>query len=209
MHFAAFIALALGIATVSAAPSAHQLEARKNVDRPDPTNLDYCPGRPIGDADRCTFEKQANLPDRRRWFILGVPVANCDKPNAPAIQTTVGGERTVSQSWGHSNKAEIDLAGIKIGGEGGWEESQSRTERQLITVTIPAGKQRAVVAGVLYHEQSGRIRLNYPDPTGESGKNDYHYIWYNNGIISSQPTDDVEYDSVEISCGEKFDLSRL
>ncbi|KAK7033578.1 hypothetical protein VNI00_012805 [Paramarasmius palmivorus] len=209
MRCTSFVALALGIAAVSAAPSGQQLEARKNVDRPDPTNLDHCPGRPIGDADRCTFEKQKDLPDRRRWFILGDPVANCDEPNAPDIETQVGGERTTTETWTHTNKAEINLAGIKIGGEGGWEKSESKTERQLITVKIPSGKQRAVVAGVNHKESEGRVRLNYGDPTGEPGKEDYHYLWYNNGIVSSQPTDDVEYDSVEIACGEKFDLSKL
>ncbi|ESK89012.1 hypothetical protein Moror_13131 [Moniliophthora roreri MCA 2997] len=207
MRCTSFVALAAVITVASAAPST--LEARKNVDRPDPTNLDHCPGRPIGDADACTFEKQSDLPDRRRWFRLGDPVANCDDPNAPDLSTQVGGERTTTETWTHTNKAEINLFGIKIGGEGGWEESSSKTERQLITVTIPKGKQRVVVAGVNHKESQGRIRLNYGDPTGEPGKNDYHYIWYQNDIVSSQPTDDVEYDSKEINCGETFDPNSL
>ncbi|KAI3608848.1 hypothetical protein WG66_003875 [Moniliophthora roreri] len=197
------------VSSVALALAMAKFEARKDVDRPDPTNLDHCPGRPIGDADAYTFEKQKDLPDRRRWFILGDPVANCDNFNAPPLETLVGGEKTTTETWTHINKAEINLVGIKIGGEGGWETSESKTERQFITVQIPAGRQRAVVAGVNHKESEGRIRLNYGDPTGEPGKNDYHYIWYNNGVVSSQPTDDVEYDSKEINCGEQFDFSNL
>ncbi|KAK1222205.1 hypothetical protein PQX77_014959 [Marasmius sp. AFHP31] len=108
-----FVALAIVLASVSAVPS--ELQARKNVDRPDPAGLDHCPGRPTGDADACTFEKQGDLPDRRKWFQLGTPVANCDDPNAPDITTDVGGETTRTQTWEHTDKAEINLAGIKIG----------------------------------------------------------------------------------------------
>ncbi|KAK7444344.1 hypothetical protein VKT23_015356 [Stygiomarasmius scandens] len=201
--------LAAAITAVTASPAGTRLEARKNVDRPDPSGLDHCPGRPTGDADACTFEKQSDLPDRRRWFILGDPVANCDNPDAPDLSTMVGGERTTTQTWEHTNSVEINLFGIKIGGESGWSEAQSQTERQLITLTIPAGKQKAVVAGVLHKESQGRIRLNYGDPSGEPGANDYHYIWYNNDIVSSQPTNDVEYDAKEINCGETFDPNNL
>ncbi|KAJ8076789.1 hypothetical protein PM082_001212 [Marasmius tenuissimus] len=209
MHCTSLIAPAALITIALAAPS--ELQARKNVDVEDPAGFDHCPGRPKGDADRCTFEKQESLPDRRKWFQLGAPVANqCDNPSAPSITTEVGGEKTTSQTWEHTNKAEINLAGIKIGGEGGWSEVKSQTARQMISVTIPAGKQRvALVQGVNHKESKGRVRLNYPDPSGPSGKDDYHYVWYKNGIVSSQPTDDIEYDAREINCGESLDMSKL
>ncbi|KAG7096691.1 hypothetical protein E1B28_004105 [Marasmius oreades] len=207
MRCTSFVALASVLAVASAAPS--ELQARKNVDRPDPANLDHCPGRPTGDADACTFEKQGDLPNRRIWFQLGTPVANCDNPNAPSLSTDVGGEKTVTETWEHTDKAEIDLFGIKIGGEGSWSQATSQTERQSITVEIPAGKQRVAVVGVDHKESSGRIRINYGDPSGESGKNNYHYVWYANGIVSSQPTDDVEFDAREINCGESLDVTML
>ncbi|KAL0070473.1 hypothetical protein AAF712_002305 [Marasmius tenuissimus] len=209
MRCTSFVALAVAVAAVSAAPSEVHLQARKNVDRPDPAGLDHCPGRPTGDADACTFEKQGDLPDRRRWFQLGTPVANCDNPGAPDITTDVGGEITRTDTWEHTDKAEINLAGIKIGGEGGWSESKSTTVRQMISVTVPAGKQRVAVVGINHKESNGRIRINYGDPTGEAGKNDYHYIWYANDLVSSQPTDDQEYDAKEINCGETLDLNNL
>ena len=62
MHCISFIALAALIAVAAAAPSEPHLQARKNVDRPDPFNLDHCPGRPTDDADKCTFEKQVMSP---------------------------------------------------------------------------------------------------------------------------------------------------
>ncbi|KAK7062744.1 hypothetical protein VNI00_000232 [Paramarasmius palmivorus] len=206
MRCLSFVTLATAATFASAAS---RFAARKNVDRPDPANLDHCPGRPLGEADKCTFEKQEDLPDRRVWFQLGAPVANCDDPDAPDLSTTVGGERTVTETWEHSNSVGIDLFGIKIGGEGGWSESQSQTQRQSITVTIPNGKQRVALVGVNHIESRGRIRLNYGDPTGPPGANDYHFIWFQNDIVSSQPTDDVEFDSAEINCGETFDPNNL
>ncbi|KAJ8093538.1 hypothetical protein PM082_020396 [Marasmius tenuissimus] len=188
MRCTSFVALAVAVAAVSAAPSEVHLQARKNVDRPDPAGLDHCPGRPTGDADACTFEKQACAPD---------------------ITTDVGGEVTRTDTWEHTDKAEINLFGIKIGGEGGWSQSTSTTVRQMISVTVPAGKQRVAVVGINHKESQGRIRLNYGDPTGEAGKNDYHLIWYANDLVSSQPTDDQEFDAKEINCGETLDLNNL
>ncbi|KAK1224539.1 hypothetical protein PQX77_012551 [Marasmius sp. AFHP31] len=213
MRFASFVTLAAVVAVASAAPSveaeSQALEARKNIDRPNPAGLDHCPGRPIGDADRCTFEKQGNLPARRIWFQLGAPVANCDNPNAPAITTEVGGEVKREDTWEHTNKAEISLEGIKVSGEAGWSQTTGVTARQLITVTVPPGKQRVAVVGILHNESRGRIRLNYGDRSGEPGKNDYHYIWYANDIVSSQPTDDHEFDAREVNCGQKLNLAAL
>ena len=40
--------------------------------------------------------------------------------------------------------------------------------------------QAAVVAKVLHHTFLGRVRINYGDPSGEPGADDYHYIWYSN-----------------------------
>jgi hypothetical protein len=57
MRCTTFVAVAAAISAASAAPS---LQARKNVDVSDPANLDHCPGRPGGEADTCTFEKQVS-----------------------------------------------------------------------------------------------------------------------------------------------------
>jgi hypothetical protein len=59
----------------------------------------------------------------------------------------------------------------------------------------------------MHHESQGRIRINYGDPSGDPGKNDYHYIWYQDGIVSSQPnTADVIRGSKEVGCNEDFGL---
>lgn len=151
-----------------------------------------------------------NLPDRRRWFPLGAAVTNCNGAESPSIKTDVGGETTRTETWEHTDSVEVDLFGIKIGGEGGWGTSQAVTARQLISVEVPAGKQRIAIVGVNHKESSGRIRLNYGDPSGDAGKNDYHYIWYQSGIVSSQPdANDLEYDAKEINCGETLDLTKL
>ncbi|KAJ8089293.1 hypothetical protein PM082_014541 [Marasmius tenuissimus] len=209
MRCTSFVAFAAILTSASAAPST-RLRARKNVDRPDPAGLDHCPGRPLGEADRCTFEQQAVLPDRRRWFPMGIPVTNCDNgPDAPNITTEVERSVTREETWEHTTSVEIDLLGIKIGGEAGWSESKAQTASEKLSVTVPAGKQRVAVVGINHKETKGRIRVNYGDPTGEPGKNDYHFIYFNNDIVSSQPTDDFQFDAKEINCGETLDLNNL
>ncbi|KAJ7182502.1 hypothetical protein C8R43DRAFT_1228906 [Mycena crocata] len=196
-------------ASISTAVARPKLESRKNVDRADPANLDHCPGRPTGDADACTFEKQNDLPDRRRYFMVGNPVENCDAGDAdvPDIVTTIANDRTITDSWEHTDSVGLDLAGIKIGGEAGWSESTSTTEHQDVAITVPKGRKTAATVGVMHHESSGRIRINYGDPSGDPGKNDYHYIWYQSGIVSSQPNpDDVVRGSKEVGCNEDFGL---
>ncbi|KAJ7475043.1 hypothetical protein FB451DRAFT_1247362 [Mycena latifolia] len=198
--------LAASISTAVARPN---LEPRKNVDRPDPANLDHCPGRPKGDADACTFEKQSDLPDRRRYFIVGKPVENCDAGNTsvPDIITTISDDRTITETWEHTDSVGIDLLGIKIGGTAGWSESTSTTQHQDVRITVPKGRKTAATVGVMHHESQGRIRINYGDPSGDPGKNDYHYIWYQNDIVSSQPNpNDVIRDSKEVGCNEDFGL---
>ncbi|KAL0070465.1 hypothetical protein AAF712_002297 [Marasmius tenuissimus] len=201
MRCTSFVALAVAVAAVSAAPSEVHLQARKNVDRPDPAGLDHCPGRPTGDADACTFEKQNY--SRTGRPPQTVADGSSSVPQSPTATTQV------HPTSPPTSAAEINLFGIKIGGEGGWSESTSTTARQMISVTVPAGKQRVAVVGINHKESKGRIRLNYGDPTGEAGKNDYHYIWYANDLVSSQPTDDQEYDAKEINCGETLDLNNL
>ncbi|KAK7056949.1 hypothetical protein VNI00_002667 [Paramarasmius palmivorus] len=205
MRCVAFITIAVSL---SSALAASRFEARKDVDRPDPTNLDHCPGRPTGDADRCTFEKQKDLGTRTRRFQVGKPAENCENgPKAPSITSEIGGSHEFTETWSHSNKAEINLLGIKIGGEGGWEKSETRTESQTNSVTVPAGKKTVWSAKLEYKEYGGRIRLNYGDPSGDPGKDNYHYIWYNNDIVSSQPTGgDPAWEPVTVDCDKDFDM---
>ncbi|KAJ8089336.1 hypothetical protein PM082_014584 [Marasmius tenuissimus] len=133
MRCTSFDPFAAALASVSGAPSP-SLQARKNVDRPDPAGLDHCPGRPLGEADRCTFGQEAVLPDRVRWFAMGIPVTNCDNGlDAPSITTEVESSVTREETWEHTTSAEIDLLGIKIGGESGWSTSQAQTASEKLT----------------------------------------------------------------------------
>ena len=53
------------------------------------------------------------------------------------------------------------------------------------------------------HTFLGRVRINYGDPSGEPGANDYHYVWYKNGVGSIQPTGATpSYDQRIVSCDE-------
>jgi len=70
-------------------------------------------------------------------------------------------------------------------------------------MTVPAGKQKVAVVGVNHKESQGRIRINYGDPSGEPGSNDFHFIYFQNDIISTQPKGDPPvYDTREFNCGE-------
>ncbi|KAF5344544.1 hypothetical protein D9758_016468 [Tetrapyrgos nigripes] len=199
-----FVAVAIMIASANAFPASHNYPKRKNVERPDVAGLDHCPGRSIGDADRCTFEQQSQLPDRVVWFQFGDAVTNCDSgPDAPDITTKVTSTHTTTETWEHSDGVEFDFFGAKIGGEGGWEESTEKRESQSLEITVPAGKQKVAVVGVNHQQTQGRIRINYGDPSGEPGSNDFHFIYFQNGIVSTQPTDDPPvYDSKEFDCGQ-------
>ncbi|KAK7033586.1 hypothetical protein VNI00_012823 [Paramarasmius palmivorus] len=161
------------IVAAVATPDAH-IEKRKNVDRPDPTNLKHCPGYSPGDADRCTFEVQKRGPDMRVAHIVGNPVDNC-KGGTTDLKTTIGGDISVSQTWKYSVSEGFSASG----GE-----------------ELPA----VLVAKVLHKTYTGRIVLNYPDPSGEPGN--YHYIWYHYGVGSIQPTDDVIYDQKIVACNQ-------
>ncbi|KAK7453200.1 hypothetical protein VKT23_011881 [Stygiomarasmius scandens] len=199
-----FFIIALMLSAASAFPSSRNLQRRKNVERPNVASLDHCPGRSIGDADRCTFEQQSTLPDRVKWFQFGQAVTNCDNgPDADDIVSTVETSHTTTETWEHTDGVEFDFFGVKIGGEGGWEESSSTTESQSIEMTVPAGKQKVAVVGVNHKESQGRIRINYGDPSGEPGSNDFHFIYFQNDIISTQPKGDPPvYDTREFNCGE-------
>ncbi|KAJ7833683.1 hypothetical protein B0H13DRAFT_2256431 [Mycena leptocephala] len=179
--------LAASISTAVARPN---LEPRKNVDRADPANLDHCPGRPIGDADTCTFEKQ---------ILRGrTVVENCDAGNTkvPDIVTTTAGDRTITDSWAHTDSAGSTW-GIKIGGEAGWEESTSTTEHQDVSITVPQGRKTVATVGIMHHESQGRIRINYATPLETQGRTT---------IIISPNTADVIRGSKEVGCNEDFGL---
>ncbi|KAK7056945.1 hypothetical protein VNI00_002663 [Paramarasmius palmivorus] len=205
MRCVAFITIATSL---TSALAASRFEARKNVDRPDPANLDHCPGGTIHDADRCTFEMMEDIGTRTRRFRVGDPAENCENgPNAPPITTKIEGSREFTETWSHTNKVGIDLFGIKFGGENGWEKSESRAESTSNSVTVPAGKKTVWSAKIDYHEYAGRFRINYGDPSGEPGEDNYHYVWYNNDVVSSQPTgDEVAWEPVTVDCNEDFGL---
>lgn len=59
-----------------------------------------------------------------------------------------------------------------------------------------------MIAKVLHHTYFGRVVINYPDPTGQPGADDYHYEWYDNDVGSIQPTDEVTFDQRIVSCDE-------
>ncbi|KAK7457920.1 hypothetical protein VKT23_010267 [Stygiomarasmius scandens] len=206
MQFSSFFTLLLLTIAVSAAPRTEQ--KRKNVDRPDPANRNHCPGESVGDADACTFESQSQGEDTRLEHIVGDPVDNC-KGGTDDIKTTVGGDTTVSQTWkygvseGFSADGGEELPiGVSFENSDTWSNTDAKTFRQNIDMTIQPGKKAAVVAKVLHHTFLGRVRINYGDPSGEPGADDYHYIWYSNGVGSVQPTDDVIYDQRIVNCDE-------
>ncbi|KAI3618014.1 hypothetical protein WG66_005839 [Moniliophthora roreri] len=200
--------LLTALALVSAASAASRYDKRKNVDRPNPSSLDHCPGHSINDADACTFESQSQGEDVRLDHIVGSPVDNC-KGGTTDLKTTIGGDTSVAQTWkygvsvGFSADGGEELpVGVSFENSDTWSNTEAKTFRQNIDITIQPGKKAALVAKVLHHTFLGRIRINYGDPTGEAGKNDYHYIWYNNGVGSIQPTDDVIYDQKIVNCDE-------
>ncbi|KAF9269361.1 hypothetical protein L218DRAFT_1072226 [Marasmius fiardii PR-910] len=204
MHFSSLFALA----TIIAVTSAGAVERRKNVDRPDPTNLDHCPGHKIGDADACTFESQSQGPDSVVTTIVGDPVDNC-QGGTNDLKTTIGGDRTVSQTWkygvstGFSADGGEELPiGVSFTNSDTWSNTEEKTFSQNVQVTIRPGQKAALVAKVTEKTYLGRVRINYGDPTGEAGKNDYHYIWYNYDVGSIQPTDQAVYDQKIVNCNE-------
>ncbi|KAK7042960.1 hypothetical protein VNI00_008697 [Paramarasmius palmivorus] len=209
MHYALFFTIAFATASVLAAPFNSTLDRRDEVDFDvAPWDFEHCPGRSIGDADGCTFEKQNDLGTQRRWFMYGSPVANCGgSGNVPDLVTTVGGQYSATETWETTSKVEISVPGIKVGGSAGWSESETVTGSQSIAITVKPGRQAVAVVGVNQIVSQGQMRFNYGDPVGLKGQNDYHFIWYYGPILSFQPTsDDIVFDHLEISCGEAFHL---
>ncbi|KAG7085656.1 hypothetical protein E1B28_003202 [Marasmius oreades] len=204
MYFSSFLTLL----AVVAATSAGTIEKRKNVDRPDPGNLDHCPGHATNDADKCTFESQSQGPDSVLTTIVGDPVDNCQGGTSD-LKTTIGGDKTVSQSWkwgvseGFSADGGEELPiGASFENSDTWTSTEDKKFSQNVEVTIRPGQKAALVAKVTAKTYLGRVRVNYGDPTGEAGKNDYHFIWYNNGVGSVQPTDQVVYDQKIVNCDQ-------
>ncbi|KAJ7475005.1 hypothetical protein FB451DRAFT_1247261 [Mycena latifolia] len=184
-------------------------EKRKNVDRADPANLDHCPGHKTGDADKCTFESQSPQPDTTIPHIVGDPIGNC-QGGTTNTTSTVGGSTSVSQTWKYGVSVGFSADGgeeLPIGASfessDSWSKTDAKTFTQMQTITIPPGKQAVVIAQVKHKVFLGRIRLNYGDPSGDPGKNDYHYVWYDDGVASVQPTDDVQYGQKFFDCNEQ------
>ncbi|EEB90074.1 hypothetical protein MPER_11769 [Moniliophthora perniciosa FA553] len=144
MRLTSLFALTL-IAAVSAAPQV-QFEKRKNVDRPDPSNTNHCPGNDPGDADKCTFEMQEKGEDKRVEHIVGSPVDNC-KGGTTDLKTTIGGDTSVSQTWkygvsvGFSADGGEELpVGVSFESSDTWSNTEAKTFRQNIDITIQPGK---------------------------------------------------------------------
>ncbi|KAL0069419.1 hypothetical protein AAF712_003444 [Marasmius tenuissimus] len=194
--------------TIVALTSSATVEKRKNVDRPDPASPDHCPGLKTGDADRCTFENAEAGPDKILTQIVGDPVDNC-KGGITDLKTTIGGDKSVSQTWKYGVSVGFEADGgdeLPIGASfessDSWSNTETKTFRQNIEVTIKPGQKAALIAKITAKTFVGRLRINYGDPTGEAGKNDYHYEWYNNDVGSVQPTDQVVYDQKIVNCDQ-------
>ncbi|KAF9268251.1 hypothetical protein L218DRAFT_604202 [Marasmius fiardii PR-910] len=204
MRYASFLILS----SVIASTSASTIGRRKTVDRPDPSNLDHCPGYTIGDADKCTFELESQGPDSVVTHLVGDPVSNCLGGTSDLV-TTIGGSSTISQTFkfGVSTGFSADGGetlpiGVSFSSSDGWSNTESKTFSQNVQVTVRPGQKAALVAKVTAKTFLGRVRLNYGDRTGEPGKNDYHFVWFNNGVGSIQPTDEVVFDQKIVSCDE-------
>lgn len=142
MRCASFLSI---VALASVASAASRYEKRKNVDRPDPANLDHCPGHATGDADTCTFESQSAGPDAVVEHIVGDPVDNCtpDPSNPQNITSSVGGSTTVSQSWkygiseGFSADGGEELPiGVSFENSDTWTSTDAKTFTQTLMLTI-------------------------------------------------------------------------
>ncbi|KAJ8093553.1 hypothetical protein PM082_020411 [Marasmius tenuissimus] len=205
MQFSMFVTLSL-----AAFASAATIEMRKDKDRPDPAGLQHCPGNNPGDADRCTFEMLQAGPDSIITEIVGTPVDNC-MGGTTDLKTTIGGDKSVSQTWkygvttGFSAKGGEELPiGVSFESSDKWSNTETRTFRQNIQVTIRPGYKAALIAKITAKTYLGRVRINYGDRSGDPGKNDYHYIWYHNGVGSIQPTDQVIYDQRIVPCSQEI-----
>ncbi|KAF5361523.1 hypothetical protein D9758_006170 [Tetrapyrgos nigripes] len=207
MRCTSFFAL-VALAAATSAATISTVDKRKNVDRPDPANLDHCPGHATGDADTCTFESESQGADAVLEHIVGSPVDNC-KGGTDDIKTTIGGDTSVAQTWKYGISAGFSAdggeelpVGVSFESSDTWSNTDAKTFRQNIDVTIQPGKKAALVAKVTHKTFFGRVRLNYGDPSGEPGANDYHYVWYANGVGSVQPTDQVTYDQRIVNCDQ-------
>jgi len=130
----------------------------------------------------------------------------------------------VSETWKYgvnvgfeaSGGEEIPI-GISITSSNNWSQTEAKTFRQNIDITISPGKKAALIAKVLHKKFVGRMVVNYGDTVGPEG--DEHYEWYvnifrihslyspffpryNNGLGSVQPTDDVIYDQRIVNCDQ-------
>ncbi|KAJ8076788.1 hypothetical protein PM082_001211 [Marasmius tenuissimus] len=212
MHFSSFLTL-VTLSTLAFGATVSHVEKRKDVDRPNPAGLEHCPGNSPGDADKCTYEMKETGPDSIITQIVpGDPVNNC-KGGTTDLKTTIGGDRSVSQTWKYGVSAGFSAdggeklpVGVSFESSDSWSNTETKTFRQNIEVTFKPEQKAsaALIAKITAKTYVGRVRINYGDPTGEKGKDDYHYIWYKNGVGSIQPTDKVIYDQRIVSCDENI-----
>ncbi|KAK7453202.1 hypothetical protein VKT23_011882 [Stygiomarasmius scandens] len=218
MQLSSLILLVLSIsassALVTAAPysSRYVYSKRKNVERPNPPGIEHCPGNDPGDADRCTFEAQSTGPDSTMSMMVGNEVDNC-LGDTNATTTTVSAGFTASQTFkfGVSEGFGVDggeelPVGVSFQNSDTWSNTESKEFHQDVEITVDPGKKGMVVAKVPVHTFLGRVRVNYGDPTGEPGSNDFHFIYFNNGVGSIQPIDGAQptFDQKIIGCDESF-----
>ncbi|KAF5344543.1 hypothetical protein D9758_016469 [Tetrapyrgos nigripes] len=205
-------------ATSMAAPygAAHSTKTlfqtkRKNVERPNPPGIEHCPGNSAGDADRCTYEAESQGPDSQVLMMVGNAVENC-LGDTNATTTTVSAGFTVSQTFkfgisegfGVDGGEELPI-GVSFENSDTWSNTDSKSFDQEVSITVDPGKKAMVVAKVPVHTFVGRVRVNYADRTAEPGTNDFHFIYFNNGVGSIQPTGaEPVYDQKIIGCDESF-----
>jgi hypothetical protein len=103
-------------------------------------------GHATDDADACTFESESQGDDTTLDHIVGDPVDNC-KGGTTDITTTIGGDSTVSQTWkygvseGFSADGGEELPiGVSFENSDTWSNTEAKTFRQNIDITIKPGK---------------------------------------------------------------------
>ncbi|KAK1228806.1 hypothetical protein PQX77_008147 [Marasmius sp. AFHP31] len=139
---------------------------------------------------------------------------NVDRPNPPGLEHCPGREAgDADKCTFESQETGPDTTIIELVGDpasncqGGTTDLQltlsgSKSVSQSFKAGVTTGFGASLVAKITAKTFLGRVRVNYGDPTGEPGKNDYHFIYFNNGIGSIQPTDKVVWDQKIVNCDE-------
>ncbi|KAL0072640.1 hypothetical protein AAF712_000403 [Marasmius tenuissimus] len=193
MHFSSFLTL-VTLSTLAFGATVSHVEKRKDVDRPNPAGLEHCPGNSPGDADKCTYEMKETGPDSIITQIVGDPVNNC-KGGTTDLKTTIGGDRSVSQTWKYGVSAGFSAdggeklpVGVSFESSDSWSNTETKTFRQNIEVTFKpeqkasviqlisptsgtnASLQAALIAKITAKTYVGRVRINYGDPQERKGR---------------------------------------